>query len=72
MVLDHFVKRERGDLYDTQGDKIDNLPEVVLICSLASFKDSLHNLCNQGALEALSLVAAEGLRPAISALHEVC
>ncbi len=71
MVLDHFVKRESGDLYEVNDDKVDNLPEVVLICALAAFKDSLHHLCNQGGLEALSLVAAEGLRPAISALHEV-
>ncbi len=72
MVLDHFVKRERGDLYGAQsGGEIDKLPEVVLICSLAAFKDSLYHLCSQGGLEALSLVAAEGLRPAISALHEV-
>ena len=72
MALNHFVIRESGDLYNVEDEKIDKLPEIVLLCSLASFQDSLLQLCNQGCLDALSLVAAEGLRPAISALHEVC
>jgi hypothetical protein len=71
MVLEHFMKREGDNSGVEDEEVVSKLPEVVLICSLATFKDSLIYLCNHGGLEALSLVAAEGFKPAIVALNDV-
>lgn len=71
MVTDHFMKRENGEFSLEDGEDVSKLPEVVLLCALAEFQDSLFCLCNNGGLEALSLVASEGLKSAITALHNV-
>ncbi len=71
MVIEQFMKRESGDYNFGDEEEVGKLPEVVLICALATYKDSLAYLCNQGGLEALSLLSAEGLKPAIVALHDV-
>jgi hypothetical protein len=43
----------------------------ILLCALASSKEALTELCDNGGLEALSLVAGEGELSAIAALLEV-
>jgi hypothetical protein len=74
MVLDHFMhKAEREDVLGeiSGGDAIQRFPEVTLLCALASSKEALTQLCDNGGLEALSLVAGEGELSAITALLEV-
>lgn len=71
MVLDHFVKHESGESSVEDDNGVNYLPEVMIICALASFEESLITLCKNGGLEALSLVAAEGIEPAIIALQNV-
>jgi len=46
-------------------------PEVVLLCNLASYKDSLSELCYVGGLEAISLISYYGVPSAILAMREV-
>jgi len=75
MILDNFMKRESSDFGGGEfdgDDSVNDLPEVKLLCALTTSPDSLSYLCNHGCLEALSLVAAEGVKSAILALHEAC
>jgi hypothetical protein len=74
MVMERFLhKAERehvlGDMVSSEN--IQKFPEVILLCALASSRDSLAELCTCGGLEALSLVASEGELLAINALLEV-
>lgn len=71
MVLEHFMKRENGEFNVDVGDDVDKLPEVKLLCSLTSIQESLIELCTQGGIEALSLIASDGIEPAIVALRNV-
>ena len=74
MVLERFMhKAEREDILGevSDGGAIRKFPEVTLLCALASSKDALSQLCSNGGLEALSLVAGEGELSAINALKEV-
>ncbi len=69
VVLQRFVKHAETT---TIKRDITNAPEVALLCELASVKEALPDLCANGGLEALSLVANEGAISAINALFEAC
>ena len=71
MVLEHFVRCESGECSIEEKENVGHLPEVMIICALATFQESLVTLCNVGGLEALSLIASEGIESAINALHHV-
>lgn len=69
MVLNHLLlnaqRNESSNCAQTKS------PEIVLLCALASHAEILPQLYQNGGLEALSLVAAEGEVGAIQALCEV-
>ena len=69
VVLQRFVKHAETT---TSKRDITNAPEIALLCELASVKEALPDLCANGGLEALSLVANEGAISAINALFEAC
>lgn len=74
MVLERFAKRAtEHNSHDSisNDDLIEEEPEVKLLCSLASYKEALSELCHVGGLEAISLVSSDGVPSAILAMHEV-
>ena len=74
MVLELFARRtnEQTSNYATMNEEsMEKSPEVILLCTLASFKEALSELCHVGGLEAISLVSSDGVPSAILAMHEV-
>jgi hypothetical protein len=72
LTLERFVhKAANQDISEDDTFDIKKFPEITLLCALTSSKESLMELCNNGGLEALSLVAAEGDVTTINALREV-
>jgi len=72
MVLDRFaVRANEPHINSPTNHSLEEEPEVELLCSLASYKEALSELCNVGGLEAISLVSSDGVPSAILAMHEV-
>ena len=72
LTLERFVhKAANQDISEDDIFDLKKFPEITLLCALTSSKESLMELCNNGGLEALSLVAAEGDVTTINALREV-
>ena len=79
MVMDYFMHYASSKSSDDgsrrrsqEKDRLLRSPEVLLLCALASMKEPLHILCEQGGLEAIILVAHEKEPNALRALREVC
>ena len=74
MVSTRFMQREheKGLSYglDDELRFITRAPEVQLLCALASSKEALPDLCKNGGLQALSLIAMEGELAAIEAMKQ--
>jgi hypothetical protein len=72
LTLERFVHKAANQESSGEGAfDLKKFPEITLLCALTSSKEALMELCNNGGLEALSLVAAEGDITTLNALREV-